>query len=371
MASRTHYDYLIVGTGLFGATCANFALQNGKSVLMIDKRSHIGGNVYTEDVDGIPVHKYGAHIFHTDKKWVWDFVCEKCGEMQPFINSPIANYKGELYNLPFNMNTFNKMWGVVTPEDAKKMIDAQKSVAPECPKNLEDQAISLVGTDIYTKLIKDYTEKQWGRSCTELDPSIIKRIPVRFTYNNNYFNDPYQGIPKGGYNKLIENLIGNADVMLNTPYDKSLNTLADTVIYTGPIDEYFDYCFGKLSWRTVRFETYKEFEQNFQGVAVMNYTSHDVPFTRRIEHKHFDPSCEGYDKALTVISDEYSCEWVDGMDPYYPVSNATNDELLKKYNELDSGNVIFGGRLGTYKYYDMDDTIINAANLMDTLLKGV
>lgn len=365
---KIHYDYLIVGTGLFGATFNAIAKRNGHSCLLIDSRDHIGGNIYTPIVDGIPIHQYGAHIFHTDDKGIWDFVCENC-DMVPFVNSPIANYKGEIYNLPFNMNTFSKMFGVSTPEEAKACIEKEITEANiTYPKNLEEQAISLVGKTIYTKLIKEYTEKQWGRDCSELDPSIIKRLPVRFTYDNNYFNDKYQGIPAGGYNTLIENLIGTSPVLLNTNYlekKEFLNSAYDFdhIIYTGPIDEYFGFKFGHLDWRTVSFKTSKVDVQNLQGVPVMNFTSHNEPFTRRIEHKFFDKSCEGFNKDYTYVSEEYSTEWTEGMDPYYPVNNKKNAELYNRYAEYareTEPNVTFAGRLGKYKYYDMDDTIAAA-----------
>ena len=361
------YDFVIVGSGLFGATFNYLARQFGFSCIIIEKRAHLGGNIYTPIIDGIPIHQYGAHIFHTHRKDIWDFVCNKC-EMIPFINSPIAIYKDEVYNLPFNMNTFSKLFGVITPEEAKRKIEEEiKEAGITEPKNLEEQAISLVGRTIYEKLIKEYTEKQWGRDCKELDPSIIKRLPVRFSYDNNYFNDLYQGIPKGGYNELIKNLIGDTEV-INADYleDKQkFDAMGRRVVYTGPIDAYFDYSEGLLEWRRVEFKTYKYDCQNYQGNAVLNYTSHDKPFTRTIEHKFFDRTGVGFDSNVTYVSEEYSSEWEPGQEPYYPVNNEKNMETLNKYKALAANekNVIFGGRLGEYKYYDMDDTIINAMDL--------
>lgn len=361
------YDFVIVGSGLFGATFNYLARQFGFSCIIIEKRAHLGGNIYTPIIDGIPIHQYGAHIFHTHRKDIWDFVCNKC-EMIPFINSPIAIYKDEVYNLPFNMNTFSKLFGVITPEEAKRKIEEEiKEAGITEPKNLEEQAISLVGRTIYEKLIKEYTEKQWGRDCKELDPSIIKRLPVRFSYDNNYFNDLYQGIPKGGYNELIKNLIGDTEV-INADYleDKQkFDAMGRRVVYTGPIDAYFDYSEGLLEWRRVEFKTYKYDCQNYQGNAVLNYTSHDKPFTRTIEHKFFDRTGVGFDSNVTYVSEEYSSEWKPGQEPYYPINNEKNMETLNKYKALAANekNVIFGGRLGEYKYYDMDDTIINAMDL--------
>ena len=361
------YDFVIVGSGLFGATFNYLARQFGFSCIIIEKRAHLGGNIYTPIIDGIPIHQYGAHIFHTHRKDIWDFVCNKC-EMIPFINSPIAIYKDEVYNLPFNMNTFSKLFGVITPEEAKRKIEEEiKEAGITEPKNLEEQAISLVGRTIYEKLIKEYTEKQWGRDCKELDPSIIKRLPVRFSYDNNYFNDLYQGIPKGGYNELIKNLIGDTEV-INADYleDKQkFDAMGRRVVYTGPIDAYFNYSEGLLEWRRVEFKTYKYDCQNYQGNAVLNYTSHDKPFTRTIEHKFFDRTGVGFDSNVTYVSEEYSSEWEPGQEPYYPVNNEKNMETLNKYKALAANekNVIFGGRLGEYKYYDMDDTIINAMDL--------
>lgn len=361
------YDFVIVGSGLFGATFNYLARKHGFSCIIIEKRDHIGGNVYTPIIDGIPIHQYGAHIFHTHRKDIWDFVCDRC-EMVPFINSPIAIYKDEVYNLPFNMNTFSKLFGVITPEEAKRKIEEEiKEAGITEPKNLEEQAISLVGRTIYEKLIKEYTEKQWGRDCKELDPSIIKRLPVRFSYDNNYFNDLYQGIPKGGYNELIKNLIGDTEV-ITADYleDKQrFDALGRRVVYTGPIDAYFNYSEGLLEWRRVEFKTHRYDCQNYQGNAVLNYTSHDKPFTRTIEHKFFDRTGDGFNSNITYVSEEYSSEWTPGQEPYYPVNNEKNMETLNKYKALAANekNVIFGGRLGEYKYYDMDDTIINAMDL--------
>ena len=361
------YDFVIVGSGLFGATFNYLARQFGFSCIIIEKRAHLGGNIYTPIIDGIPIHQYGAHIFHTHRKDIWDFVCNKC-EMIPFINSPIAIYKDEVYNLPFNMNTFSKLFGVITPEEAKRKIEEEiKEAGITEPKNLEEQAISLVGRTIYEKLIKEYTEKQWGRDCKELDPSIIKRLPARFSYDNNYFNDLYQGIPKGGYNDLIKNLIGDTEVITADYLEdkQKFDAMGRRVVYTGPIDAYFNYSEGLLEWRRVEFKTYKYDCQNYQGNAVLNYTSHDKPFTRTIEHKFFDRTGEGFNSDVTYVSEEYSSEWEPGQEPYYPVNNEKNMETLNKYKALAANekNVIFGGRLGEYKYYDMDDTIINAMDL--------
>ena len=359
------YDYLIVGSGLFGATFAYRARQAGKSCLVIDKRSHLGGNVYCENIEGINVHKYGAHIFHTSNKQVWDFV-NSIVEFNRYTNSPIANYKGELYNLPFNMNTFNRMWpDVHTPAEALAKIDEQKAEAVAAlggrePQNLEEQALTLVGRDIFEKLIKEYTEKQWGRKCTELPAFIIKRLPVRLIFDNNYFNDRYQGIPIGGYNKLIEGLLDGTECKTGVDFFKSdyrnWEQYADRLVYCGQIDEYFDYKLGKLDWRTVSFKTRIEDTPNYQGNAVVNYTSHDEPYTRVIEHKHFEMfGQEVYDCPKTVVSEEYSTEYKEGMEPYYPVNNDVNNQLADSYRQLALGeqNVIFGGRLAEYKYYDM------------------
>ena len=367
------YDFLIVGAGLFGVTFAHLAHLKGKKCLVIDKRPHLGGNIYCENIEGINVHKYGAHIFHTSNKKVWDFV-NSIVEFNRYTNSPVANYKGELYNLPFNMNTFFEMWGVRTPAEAQAKIDEQKAEAlakmkadgVEEPRNLEEQAQILIGKDIYEKLIKGYTEKQWGRKCTELPAFIIKRLPVRFTFDNNYFKDSYQGIPIGGYNKLIEGLIEGIEAKNNTDFFDNRQyweSIADKVVYTGQIDEYFDYQFGKLNYRTVRFETEVIDEANYQGNAVVNYTEAEVPYTRVIEHKHFETFGDAvYDNPKTVISREYSTEWSDGMEPYYPVNDVKNNKLAEKYRMLASKqpNVIFGGRLAEYKYYDMAPIIERA-----------
>ena len=358
-----HYDYLIVGAGLYGAVCAREATKAGKKVLVIDKRPNIAGNIYTEQIEGINVHVYGAHIFHTNNKTVWDYV-NQFAEFNRFTNSPVANYKGELYSLPFNMYTFNKMWGVVTPEEAAAKIEEQKREAGITePKNLEEQAISLVGTDIYEKLIKGYTEKQWGRDCKDLPAFIIKRLPVRLTFDNNYFNARYQGIPMGGYTKMVENMLEGIEVRLNVDYLKNkaeLDVLADRVIYTGPIDAYFGYRLGSLQYRSVRFETEVLDKPNFQGNAAVNYTDRETPFTRIIEHKWF----EFGDQPKTVISREYSSEWKPGDEPYYPVNDERNGALYQQYKQLADAEekVIFGGRLGEYKYYDMDAVIDSALN---------
>ena len=357
----SHYDYLIVGAGLYGAVCAREAVRSGKSVLVIDKRPHIAGNVYTEEVEGINVHVYGAHIFHTNNKTVWDYV-NQFAEFNRFTNSPVANYRGELYSLPFNMYTFNKMWGVVTPEEAAAKIEEQRREAGITePKNLEEQAISLVGTDIYEKLVKGYTEKQWGRPCTELPAFIIKRLPVRLTFDNNYFNALYQGIPMGGYTKMVENMLRGIEVRLNVDYLENkaeLDALADRVIYTGPIDAYFDYRLGNLQYRSVRFETEVLDKPNFQGNAAVNYTDRETPFTRIIEHKWFEFGTQ----PKTVISREYSSEWKPGDEPYYPVNDERNGKLYQEYKKLADAEtkVTFGGRLGEYKYYDMDAVIASA-----------
>ena len=362
------YDYLIVGSGLFGATFAYFAKKAGKKCLVIDKRPQLGGNVYCEEVEGINVHKYGAHIFHTSNKEVWNFV-NSIVEFNRYTNCPVANYKGKLYNLPFNMNTFCQMWGVTTPEEAKAKIDEQKSEAVAAlngrePQNLEEQALCLVGKDIFYTLIKEYTEKQWGRKCTELPAFIIKRLPVRMVFDNNYFNDKYQGIPVGGYNKLIDGLLEGIDCktdvdFFNSEY-KDWKRFADKLVYTGAIDEYFNYSLGKLDWRTVSFKTRIEDTANFQGNAVVNYTSHEKPYTRVIEHKHFEMfGQEVYDCPKSVVSEEYSTEYKDGMEPYYPVNDERNNQLADQYRKLaaNEDNVVFGGRLAQYKYYDMAPVI--------------
>ena len=371
-----HYDYLIVGSGLYGSTFAYKAKQAGKTCLVIDKRSHAGGNVYCEKVEGINVHKYGAHIFHTNNKSVWDFV-NSIVEFNRYTNCPIANFKGELYNLPFNMNTFYRMWGVTTPTEAVAKLEEQRAEARRRladlsvsePRNLEEQAQLLVGKDIYEILIKEYTEKQWGRKCTELPAFIIRRLPVRLIYDNNYFNDKYQGIPIGGYNKLIEGLLAGVEVRLNTNFfakKEVLMAIADRIVYTGAIDEYFDYYYGKLEYRTVSFDMTVENCTNYQGNAVVNYTSHDQPYTRIIEHKHFEMFGAEIDACpKTVISKEYSTEWKDGLEPYYPVNDTPNNELAEKYRALAAKeeNVIFGGRLAEYKYYDMDQVVSQVLNL--------
>lgn len=355
------YDYLIVGAGLFGSIFAREAADRGKKVLVIDKRPHIGGNIYTEDIEGIQVHKYGAHIFHTNSKKAWDYV-NRFAEFNRYTNSPVANYNGELYSLPFNMYTFNKMWGVVTPDEAREKIAKQRAAAGITePKNLEEQAISLVGTDIYETLVKGYTEKQWGRKCTELPSFIIKRLPVRFTFDNNYFNALYQGIPTEGYTKMIEGMLEGIEVRLNVDYFESkdeLSALAEKTVFTGAVDAYFDYCYGPLSYRSVRFETEVLDTDNFQGNAVINYTDSETPYTRIIEHKHFVFGTQ----EKTVISKEYSREWDIGVEPYYPVNDDTNNALYERYKALadNESRVIFGGRLGQYKYYDMDAVILAA-----------
>lgn len=364
------YDYLVVGAGLFGATFADIAKKKGKKVLVIDKRSNVAGNIYTEEVEGINVHKYGAHIFHTNNKEVWNYL-NGFAEFNRFTNSPVANYKGELYSLPFNMYTFNKMWGVTTPQEAEEKIKKQREEAGiKEAKNLEEQAISLVGKDIYEKLIKGYTEKQWGRACTELPPFIIKRLPVRLTFDNNYFNALYQGIPIGGYTKMVENMLDGIEVRLNTDYlknKKELDKLADKIIYTGAIDAYFDYKLGALEYRSVRFETEVLDMPNFQGNAAVNYTDRETPWTRIIEHKWF----EFGNQPKTVISREYSSEWKQGDEPYYPVNDEKNGKLYAEYKKLadKEKNVIFGGRLGEYKYYDMDQVVASALSFCDKELK--
>jgi UDP-galactopyranose mutase len=357
------YDYLIVGAGLYGTTFAYKAKQHGKKCLVIDKRPHLGGNVYCENMEGINVHKYGPHIFHTSNKEVWRFV-SSIVDFNHFILSPIADYKGKLYNLPFNMNTFYALWGIKTPEEAKAKIEEQRKEAGITePKNLEEQAISLVGKDIYEILIKGYTEKQWGRKCTELPAFIIKRLPVRFTFNNNYFNDIYQGIPIGGYNKLIDGLLLGIETRCNTDFFKNreyFENIADKIVFTGKIDEFYNYRFGKLEYRTVRFETETLNCENFQGNAVINYTEREIPYTRVIEHKHFEFGTQ----PKTVISKEYSSEWKEGSEPFYPVNNDKNNALYLQYKTLadKESNVIFGGRLAEYKYYDMDKIVEQVIN---------
>jgi len=374
----THYDYLIVGSGLFGATFAYLAHRAGKRCLVIDQRPHLGGNVYCEEKEGIHVHTYGAHIFHTSNKDVWDFV----NALVPFnryTNSPIANYKGELYNLPFNMNTFHQMWGVHTPEEAAARINEQigdwiLEIGNREPQNLEEQALLLVGRDIYEKLIKGYTEKQWGRACTELPAFIIRRLPLRFVYDNNYFNDAYQGIPVEGYNALITKLLEGVETRVNCDFfahRAELEALADTILYTGAVDQFYDFRFGQLQYRTVRFETEILDTPNYQGNAVINYTDRETPFTRIIEHKHFESFGQAvYDNPRTIISREYSTEWQPGMEPYYPVNDERNAALYAQYKTLADAekNVLFGGRLAEYKYYDMSPTIEQAMRLAKEVL---
>jgi len=359
------YDYLIVGSGLFGSTIANRLKKEGKKVLVIEKRNHIGGNVYTENVEGINVHKYGAHIFHTDYKDVWDYV-NSFVEFNRYTNSPVARYKNEIYNMPFNMNTFSKIWSdVITPEDALRHINEEKKEITEEPKNLEEQAISLVGRTIYEKLVKCYTEKQWNRDCKDLPAFIIKRLPVRLTYDNNYFNDRYQGIPIGGYTLLVERMLEGIEVQLNTDYlsnKEKYDSMANKVIYTGPLDEYFNYSLGELEWRSLRFENKIYDTDNYQGNAVINYTSHDVEYTRSIEHKHFEYVT---DNKKTVVTYEYPADYKEGMEKYYTINDDKNNALADKYRELaeKEENVIFGGRLAEYKYYDMDDVIKRALDI--------
>lgn len=360
------YDYLIIGAGLFGAVCAYELSKKGNKCLVIDRRNHTGGNLYCEPVEGINVHKYGAHIFHTNNKKIWEYV-NQFAEFNNYINSPVAIYKDELYNLPFNMNTFSKMWNIKTPKEAKEIISRQKSECNfETPKNLEEQALSLVGKDIYEKLVKGYTEKQWGRSCKDLPAFIIKRLPVRFTYDNNYFTDRYQGIPIGGYNVIIERLLHSVPVKLNINFSsiKNLKNIGN-IICTGSIDEYYNFVFGNLEYRTVYFENSLIDTDNFQGNAVVNYTEKDIPYTRIIEHKHF----EFKNQPKTVISKEYPVEWKHGMEPYYPINDDKNTELYKKYKQLadEEKNVHFGGRLGLYRYFDMDKTIEEALMLVEKL----
>ena len=362
------YDYLVVGAGLYGSVFAREATNKGYKVLVIDKRNNVGGNIYTEKVEGINVHKYGAHIFHTNNKEVWDYLNQFC-TFNRFTNSPVANYRGELYSLPFNMYTFNKMWGVVTPQEAMKKIEEQKSEIKREPKNLEEQAISLVGRDIYEKLIKGYTEKQWGRNCKDLPAFIIKRLPVRFTFDNNYFNALYQGIPIGGYTKMIENILDGIEVVLGEDYlidRKKWDDITKKIVFTGPIDAFYDYKFGPLEYRSVRFENEVLDIPNFQGNAAVNYTDRETPWTRIIEHKWFEFGNDEQGNSLpkTIISREYSSEWEPGDEPYYPVNDERNSALYLKYKELseEEDNIIFGGRLGEYKYYDMDATVESVLN---------
>ena len=359
------YDYLVVGAGLYGAVFTREAIKAGKKVLVIDKRDHIAGNIYTENVEGINVHRYGAHIFHTSNKEVWNYM-QQFAEFNNYVNSPIANFKGEIYNMPFNMNTFSKMWNIVTPDEALEKIEEQRAEIKGEPQNLEEQAISLVGRDIYEKLVKGYTEKQWGRDCTELPASIIRRLPVRFTYNNNYFNDKYQGIPEGGYTEIIRKMLQGAEIQLQEDYllnKEEWNKKAKRVIYTGPIDAFYEYIYGPLEYRSVRFETEILDKENYQGNAVVNYTDREPPYTRVIEHKHFEFGTQ----PKTVISKEYSSEWKVGDEPYYPVNDKKNTELYSKYRELadKEENIVFGGRLGEYKYYDMDKVVAVALKMVE------
>ena len=364
------YDYIIVGAGLYGAIFAHEAMKAGKSCLVVERRSHIGGNIYTKEMEGIQVHQYGAHIFHTSNKDVWDYIGQ-FATFNRYTNCPVAYYKGQMYNMPFNMNTFHKIWGVITPAEAKAKIEEQvKEYGVKEPKNLEEQAISLVGKDIYEILVKGYTEKQWGRRATELPPEIIKRLPVRLTYDNNYFNDRYQGIPVGGYTKMVANMLDGVEVKLEEDFLKNREAymeLADKIVYTGMIDEYYNYCYGELEYRSLKFETEViKGEENYQGNAVVNYTEYEVPFTRIIEHKHFTYGTQ----PDTVITREYPKTWSKGDEPYYPMNDEKNLKLYEKYADLAAkeGNVIFGGRLGMYKYYDMDDTIEAALNCVQAEL---
>ncbi len=366
-----HYDYLVVGSGLFGATVANIMSENNKKVLVIEKRNHLGGNIYTELKNGIHVHKYGAHIFHTSNKEVWNYI-NRFSEFNNYINSPVANYKGELYNLPFNMNTFTKLWNITTPKEAQDIIEKQRQILNgKEPGNLEEQAISLVGTDIYEKLVKGYTEKQWGKDCKDLPSFIINRLPVRYIFDNNYFNDRYQGIPIDGYAKIIEKMLENCDIELNVNYldnKEKYNSIADKIIYTGMIDEFYDYCYGHLEYRSLRFEEeiYSDID-NYQGNAVINYTDRDTPYTRIIEHKHFNFS----EVKGTIITKEYPDDWNSDKEAYYPMNDNKNNSLYQKYKELSSkeDKIIFGGRLGEYKYYNMDQVIDSALKLAKELVK--
>ena len=379
-----HYDYLIVGSGLFGSIFAYEANKKGKKCLVIDKRSHIGGNIYTENIDGINVHKYGAHIFHTSNKEVWNYI-QQFAEFNRYTNSPVARYKDELYNLPFNLNTFSRMFNLITPQDIEKKLNEERKEGLEKlngkePSNLEEQAISLVGTTVYEKLIKGYTEKQWGMPCTELPSFIIKRLPVRMIYDNNYFNDKYQGIPIGGYTQIIEKMLDGIDVKLNYDFfehKEELENIADKIVFTGQIDKYYDYKFGQLEYRSVRFETEELDIDNYQGNAVVNYTDREVPYTRIIEHKHFEQGkqlgnevTEGPSVGKTIISKEYSDKWDASKEPYYPINNERNNELYAKYENLakEDNKVIFGGRLGQYKYYDMDKVIVEALKCVKEVL---
>ena len=362
-----NYDFVIVGAGLYGAVVAHALAKRGKRVIVLERRSHIGGNCYTHNVDGINVHEYGAHIFRTSRKDIWDYMCQ-FANFNHFVNSPVALSHGRIYNLPFNMNTFNQIWGVKTPDEAMAKIDEQRREVKGTPRNLEEKAISLVGRDIYEILIKEYTEKQWGRVCTELPASIIRRLPVRFIYDNNYFNDPYQGIPIGGYLQIFEKMLNGCDVLLNTNYKDWIASVGGIpngtkVLYTGPIDEYYDYCFGELEYRSLRFEHERHNEtDNLQGVAVVNYTDSTVPYTRTIEHKHFEFGRQPF----TIVSKEYPFEWHRGVEPYYPINDEKNQDRYRRYAELSKQgpDVMFGGRLGLYSYTDMQDTIINALDLV-------
>lgn len=362
---KVMYDYLIVGSGLFGAVFAHQMTQRKKKCLVIERRNHIGGNCYTEEVEGIQVHKYGAHIFRTSNEKIWDYMRQFC-KFNHFINSPIANYKGEIYNMPFNMNTFNKMWGVITPEEAEAKICEQRKILTHPPRNLEEHVIQLVGNDIYQKLVKGYTEKQWGRPCTELPASIMKRLPIRFTYDNNYFNDPYQGIPVGGYTAIIQSMFDGSEVQLGCDFSKNRSSylnMAKKILYTGPIDEFFEYVYGPLEYRSLRFEHQVLDQENYQGVAVVNYTDRETPYTRIIEHKHF----EFGKQKKTVISKEFPLEWHPGIEPYYPINDEKNQKKLSQYKELalQEKQILFGGRLGEYRYYDMQDTIASALKLSE------
>jgi len=363
------YDYLIVGAGLFGAVFAYEAVRAGKKCIVIDKRTHIAGNVYTEDLDGIRVHKYGAHIFHTSDKRIWDYICQ-FADFNHYVNTPLAVYKDDLYNLPFNMNTFHRLWGVKTPDEARAIIENQRAESGITdPKNLEEQALFLVGRDIYEKLIKGYTEKQWGRPCNELPSFIIKRLPLRFTYDNNYFNDRYQGIPIGGYTQIVEKMLVGSYVQLETDYFEYITHnpgIAEKTIFTGPIDAFFDYCYGMLEYRSLRFDTQVLFMDNFQGNAVVNYTAGDVPFTRIIEHKHF----EFGQQSNTIITHEYPAAWKAGDEPYYPINNEKNNALYLRYKLLanERKDIFFGGRLGQYAYFDMDKVILSALNLAEMII---
>ena len=362
------YDYLIVGSGLFGAVFAYEMIHAGKTCLVLERRNHIGGNCYTAEEEGIQVHKYGAHIFRTSNKYVWNYI-QRFAEFNHFVNTPIANFHGEIYNMPFNMNTFSKLWGISRPDEAKRIIESQRKEIHGTPKNLEEQAISLVGRDVYEKLVKGYTEKQWGRPCNQLPASILRRLPVRFTYNNNYFVDPYQGIPIGGYTQIIGKMLEGCKVVLEEDYNanrEKYHKMAKKVIHTGPIDEYYDFCFGELEYRSLRFEQEHLETDNYQGVAVVNYTDAETPFTRIIEHKHFEFGTQ----PTTIISREYPFEWKRGIEPYYPINDEKNQNLYEKYRDLnrEDADIMFGGRLGCYQYTDMQDTIIAALKLADAEL---